>query len=167
MANTDYYASLGVNKAATEAEIKKAYKKKAMQYHPDKNAGDKTAEEKFKEINEAIKHSEIQPSERTMINLVQRIEIHLVEWVGIHLVEGDQTPEINLADSRIYSEDSVEWVEVELNSIFEIFLDDEVVLSLVAKPHEKKNPKKKSKISMSLKRSRYHFLTFSMIPLLQ
>lgn len=53
MANKDYYASLWVNKSATEAEIKKAYKKKAMEYHPDKNQGDKKAEAKFKEINEA------------------------------------------------------------------------------------------------------------------
>ena len=49
----NYYESLGVTKTATEAEIKKAYKKMAMQYHPDKNAGDKKAEAKFKEINEA------------------------------------------------------------------------------------------------------------------
>lgn len=51
--NKDYYKSLGVWKSATEAEIKKAYKKLAMQYHPDRNKGDKKAEEKFKEINEA------------------------------------------------------------------------------------------------------------------
>jgi curved DNA-binding protein len=49
----DYYAALGVARGASEDEIKKAYRKLALQYHPDRNKGDKKAEEKFKEISEA------------------------------------------------------------------------------------------------------------------
>ena len=53
MAGKDYYKILGVSKNANEGEIKKAFRKLAMKYHPDQNEGDKQAEERFKEVNEA------------------------------------------------------------------------------------------------------------------
>lgn len=53
MAKTDYYELLGVNRDATAEEMKKAYRKLAVKYHPDKNPGDAAAEAKFKEISEA------------------------------------------------------------------------------------------------------------------
>jgi molecular chaperone DnaJ len=53
MAKRDYYEVLGVAKGANEADLKRAYRQLAMQYHPDKNPGDATAEARFKEINEA------------------------------------------------------------------------------------------------------------------
>jgi curved DNA-binding protein len=48
-----FYETLGVDKSASAEEIKKAYRKQAMKYHPDRNKGDATAEKKFKEVNEA------------------------------------------------------------------------------------------------------------------
>src|ERR1043165_5792050 len=53
MAKRDYYEVLGVDRSATEEDIKKAYRKLAVQYHPDKNPGDKSAEDKFKVVGEA------------------------------------------------------------------------------------------------------------------
>lgn len=51
--NKDYYAVLGVSEGATDAELKKAYRKLSIKYHPDKNPGDQEAEDKFKEVAEA------------------------------------------------------------------------------------------------------------------
>ncbi len=53
MSSNDYYSILGVPKGASQDEIKKAYRKLALKYHPDRNKGDKSSQEKFKEINEA------------------------------------------------------------------------------------------------------------------
>jgi len=55
LSKLDYYEVLGVSRGATDQELKSAYRKLAMQYHPDKNSGDKDSEEKFKEISEAYK----------------------------------------------------------------------------------------------------------------
>src|SRR5271156_273060 len=53
MAKQDYYEALGVAKSANADELKRAYRQKAMQFHPDRNAGDKSAEQKFKDVSEA------------------------------------------------------------------------------------------------------------------
>ena len=53
MAKRDYYDVLGVDKSASADQIKSAYRKLAVKFHPDKNKGDKAAEEKFKEASEA------------------------------------------------------------------------------------------------------------------
>ena len=53
MSKRDYYETLGLSKGASESEIKKGFRKKAMELHPDRNQDDPSAESKFKEANEA------------------------------------------------------------------------------------------------------------------
>ena len=53
MNKRDYYEVLGIDKSASEKELKSAYRKLAKKYHPDANTGDKQSEEKFKELSEA------------------------------------------------------------------------------------------------------------------
>lgn len=64
----DYYKLLGVERGAKTEDISKAYKKLARKHHPDLNPGDKQAEEKFKEINEAYECSRIRKSAGFTIN---------------------------------------------------------------------------------------------------
>ena len=69
MEKRDYYDVLGVSKGATKDEIKKAYRKQALKYHPDKNPGDKKAEDMFKEAAEAYEVLRITIKERNTIGL--------------------------------------------------------------------------------------------------
>lgn len=77
----DYYEVLGISKNADEGEIKKAYRKLALKYHPDKNPGDASAEEKFKEAAEAYEVLSNQEKELNTIVLVMQ------GWGKVGLVE--------------------------------------------------------------------------------
>ena len=83
MAKRDYYDVLGVTKSASKDEIKKAYRKLALKYHPDKTKGDKSSEEKFKEASEAYHVLSDEKEKLIMINLVMLLLKELVEVVKV------------------------------------------------------------------------------------
>ncbi len=73
MSKRDYYDVLGVDKNASDADIKKAYRKQAMKFHPDRNPDDKGAEDKFKEANEAYEVLGDAEKNRDMIGLAMLV----------------------------------------------------------------------------------------------
>ena len=83
MAKQDYYETLGINKSASAAEIKKAYRKMAIKYHPDKNPDDATAEAKFKEAAEAYEILSDDNKKHVMINMVMQLLMDLKVAVAL------------------------------------------------------------------------------------
>jgi molecular chaperone DnaJ len=82
----DYYEILGVKKKASEKEIKKAYRRLALKYHPDKNPGDKSAEEKFKEASEAYEVLR-DPEKRKAYDTRGQAGLHDMGWQGFGSTE--------------------------------------------------------------------------------
>ena len=72
MSKRDYYDVLGVSKSSSKDELKKAYRKLAMKYHPDRNPDDQEAADKFKELSEAMKFFQTIKKDKPMITLATR-----------------------------------------------------------------------------------------------
>ena len=103
MAKRDYYEVLGVAKNASDDDIKKAYRKLAMKYHPDRNPDSKEAEDKFKEVKEAYDGTWARINE-----LADYLETHLPELASEYLDNA-------LNEGRIYMK--LKYQEVTINEV--------------------------------------------------
>jgi len=97
MAKADFYETLGVSKTADEKELKSAFRKLAMKYHPDKNPDDADSERKFKEINEAYETLK----DPTIVSAMRPLK--MAAWAAVAALAAAVSP---MAASRIFSKTS-------------------------------------------------------------
>ncbi len=109
----DYYEVLGVDKSASAEEIKKAYRKKAIQYHPDKNPGDKEAEEKFKEAAEAYE---------VLSDPQKRARYDQYGFAGMGGAGGFSGGGMSMEDIFMHFGDIFQGAGIDLNDIGEMFM---------------------------------------------
>ena len=102
----DYYDILGLSKSASDTEIKSSYRKSAMKYHPDRNPGDKKAEEKFKEISEAYEVLKDPQKKLHMINMDMLLSRTGATQVVVFLV-------LELGDFRTFLKICLVWVVIQ------------------------------------------------------
>ena len=116
MAKRDYYDVLGVNKSASPEELKYAYRKLAVKYHPDKNPGDTKAEEKFKEASEAygiLSDKEKKQNSKRLVRLTEYFQTKRKNKTTITLV---------MQLLKMVVADQVEVLVVLVEQTFQIFL---------------------------------------------
>jgi curved DNA-binding protein CbpA len=100
----DYYDILGLSKSASDSEIKSSYRKLAMKYHPDRNPGDKKAEEKFKEISESY---EILKDPQKRQHMISTAMLLFLKVLVEELLEGFQ--DLGVVDFLIYLKICLVW----------------------------------------------------------
>ena len=133
MAKRDYYEVLGVGRKATAEEIKKAYRKLAIMYHPDKNQGNKVAEDKFKEASNAYEVLS-DPKKRQIYDLQGHAGVHNTGFQGFNstedifgVIRNNLVGILSESSAATYI-DSIGWIgsllNIELNDGYWVIVND-------------------------------------------